>query len=99
LKTSRSTLTTTTLAVLISVLTITPAFAGGLNSATAAATSFKIWFYGFVGIVAVCYLLYKGVEAWTDRAHWSDFGIAIAKVAAVGGVVVIAPWAWNLFVG
>jgi hypothetical protein len=74
------------------------AFAGGLDQATQAATTFKIWLYSFIGIVAVCILLWKGTECMADRAHWSEFGVLSAKVAAVGSVVgVLAPYLWNMF--
>ncbi|NKF92671.1 hypothetical protein GO286_04966 [Ralstonia solanacearum] len=87
------------LAVLIAgLLSCTPAFAGGLDSGTQAANTFKIWFYGFVGALATIYLLWVGLEVWSDKARWADFGMAIGKVAAVGAVVVIVPWAWTLFV-
>ena len=85
-------------AVFAGLLCCTPAFAGGLDSGTQAANTFKIWFYGFCGICAGIYLLWVGLELWSDKARWADFGLAVGKVAAVGAVVVIVPWAWNLFV-
>ncbi|MGA4289672.1 TrbC/VirB2 family protein [Ralstonia nicotianae] len=85
-------------AALIALMLCNPAFAGGLDSGTQAANTFKIWFYGFVGALASIYLLWVGLEVWSDKARWSDFGMAIGKVAAVGAVVVIVPWAWALFV-
>ena len=76
----------------------TPAFAGGLSAGTQAADTFYTWMYSILGILSGCYLLYKGGMAWTDREHWSDFGMGVAKVAAVGAVSVLGPWAWSLFV-
>lgn len=75
------------------------AFAGGgLDSATQGATTFKIWLYSFLGVVAVCVLMWKGAECWADRAHWSEFATMCGKVAAVGSVVgVLAPYLWNMF--
>lgn len=75
-----------------------PAFAGGLSSGTSAASNFYTWMYTILGIIAGCYLLYKGLMAWTDREHWSDFGAGCLKVAAVGAVSVLAPWLWGVFV-
>ncbi|AFJ90376.1 hypothetical protein MYA_6042 (plasmid) [Burkholderia sp. KJ006] len=72
--------------------------AGGLDSGTGAVTNFKIWFYGVVGVGASIYLLYKAAECWGERASWTEFGKAVAWVAAAGGTAVLAPWAWNLFV-
>jgi drug/metabolite transporter (DMT)-like permease len=74
------------------------AFASGLDSGTSAATTFKTFLYTFIGIVALCYLLYKGAMAFTDREHWSDFAGACLKVAVVGSVVgVLGPYLWALF--
>lgn len=75
------------------------AFAGGgLDSATQGATTFKIWLYSFLGVVASCVLLWKGAECWADRAHWSEFVTLGGKVAVVGAVVgVLAPYLWNMF--
>lgn len=73
------------------------AHAGGLQSATSGATTFQIWLYSFLGVCAVIYLGWKGAEAWMDKAHWSEFVTACAKVAVVGSVVVLAPWLWNMF--
>jgi hypothetical protein len=74
------------------------AFAGGLDSATSGATTFKIWLYSFLGVCAVIYLLWKGAEAWMDKAHWSEFVTACGKVAVVGAVSILTPWLWNMFV-
>jgi hypothetical protein len=74
------------------------AFAGGLDSATQGAMTFKIWLYSFLGVCALIYLAWKGAEAWMDKGHWSEFVTACGKVAVVGGTVVLAPWLWNLFV-
>lgn len=71
---------------------------GGLDSATQGATTFKIWLYSFLGVVAACVLMWKGAECWADRAHWSEFVTLSGKVAAVGSVVgVLAPYLWNMF--
>src|ERR1700688_3326336 len=44
------------------------AFAGGgLDSATQGATTFKIWLYSFLGVVAPCVLMWKVAECWADR--------------------------------
>lgn len=76
----------------------TPALAGGgLAAASSGLSTFQVWFFTFVGILAICYLTYKGAMAFTDREHWSDFGMAIGKVAVVGGVIGLAAWAWSLF--
>jgi hypothetical protein len=76
----------------------TSAYAGGLSSGTSAVTNFETWFFSICGILAICYLLWVGVQCWSNKADWvHDFGGAIAKVAAVGSVPVLAAWAWAVF--
>jgi hypothetical protein len=83
-------------AVLFLALT-TSAHAGGLADGTAAATTFKTWIYGFVGICAVIFLLCRIAMAWANKIQWIDLAFDIAKVAAAGSVLVLAPWAWGIF--
>jgi hypothetical protein len=74
------------------------AYAGGLSSGTSAVTNFETWFFSICGILAICYLLWVGLQCWSNKADWvHDFGGAIAKVAAVGSVPVLAAWAWAVF--
>jgi threonine/homoserine/homoserine lactone efflux protein len=74
------------------------AHAGGLTAGTSAITNFETWFFSICGILAICYLLWVGVQCWSNKADWvHDFGGAIAKVAAVGSVPVLAAWAWAVF--
>lgn len=80
----------------IALLGASPAFAGGLQKGTQAANDFVNWYYGFVGVTALGYLGWKGTALWQDKETWGDFGTAIAKVAGVGGTLVVAPWAWSL---
>jgi hypothetical protein len=71
---------------------------GGLSAGTQAANTFTMWFYGFCGVMAGSYLLWVGVQCWSNKADWiHDFGGGIAKVAAVGASLVLAGWAFGLF--
>lgn len=70
---------------------------GGLESGTAAVSTFRDWMFNFLGVVAFIYLMYKGIEAWAEKIQWIDFLTAIGKVAAVGGVLTLTTWAWGLF--
>src|SRR5471032_3469974 len=72
-------------------------YAAGLQSGTDAATNFKTWLFGFLGVLAFIYLMYKGLAAWAEKAQWFDFLVAIGKVAAVGGVLGLTTWAWSVF--
>jgi len=82
----------------VAALIAEPAFAGGLSAGTSAASNFNVWLYAILGILASAYLSYKGVLAWTDKEHWSDFGYGCLKVSVVGAVSVLAPWLWGLWV-
>lgn len=73
------------------------AYAGGLSSGTSAATDFKTWLFGFLGVLAFIYLMYMGLAAWAEKHQWFDFLIAIGKVAVVGGVLGLTTWAWTIF--
>ena len=92
---SKNTLiTTATLATLSN-----PAFAalGGLTSAQTAAGEIKTGLFALVGVVAVIYMIYLGVMAFTEKKSWSDFGWGVVHVSFVGGSVALAGWAWTLF--
>src|ERR1700712_4126374 len=81
----------------VSIVSVS-AYAGGLTAGTSAITNFETWFFSICGILAICYLLWVGVQCWSNKADWvHDFGGAIAKVAAVGSVPVFAAWAWAVF--
>jgi len=88
-----------TMAALISsVFASVNAHAGGLSDGTVAVTNFEVWFYALAGVAALAYLVWVGVQCWSNKADWiSDFGGAVAKVAAVGSVTVLGPWAWSVF--
>lgn len=73
------------------------ALAGGLESGQAAASNFQTWFFGFLGVVALIYLSWEGMQLWRHQSQWIDFGEAVAKVAAVGAVVGLGSWAWSVF--
>ncbi|MCR4471184.1 hypothetical protein [Burkholderia sp. SCN-KJ] len=71
---------------------------GGLNAGTQAVSTFTTWFYSLAGIGAGSYLIWQGVQCWSNKADWiHDFGGGIAKVAGVGSALVLAGWAFGLF--
>lgn len=86
-------------ALLIAVAATAPelALAQGLQSGTAAVTSFNTWLTAFIGVCAVCYLTFKGVQLAGEKIQWIDFGYSIAKVAVCGGVPLLAAWAWTVY--
>ncbi|KUZ76907.1 hypothetical protein [Burkholderia ubonensis] len=71
---------------------------GGLNAGTQAVSTFTTWFYSLAGVGAGAYLVWQGVQCWSNKADWiHDFGGGIAKVAGVGSALVLAGWAFGLF--
>ncbi len=75
-----------------------PAFAlGGLDKAKTAADDIKTGLYALVGVVALIYMIYLGVMAFTEKKSWADFGWGVVYVSLVGGATALAGWAWSLF--
>lgn len=86
----------------VALIATMPAFAlaktgGGLNSGTGAVTSFNTWLFAFIGVCAVSYLTFKCVQLAGEKIQWIDLGYAIGKVAVVGGVPVLAAWAYAVY--
>ncbi len=71
---------------------------GGLSKATQEANNFQVWEYGFIAVVATCYLGYEGVRCFTNKGSWlEDFGAACVKVAVVGGAGTVAVYLFNIW--
>jgi hypothetical protein len=83
--------------LLCAMLVTNVAMAGGLDSGTQAAETFKTWFFGLLGAFSGTYLLVKGAQVWGEKIQWIDFGHAVGKVAVVGGSIGLAGWAWIMF--
>lgn len=70
---------------------------GGLASGTTAITNFNTWLFAFIAVCAISYLTFKCVQLAGEKIQWIDLGYAIAKVAVVGGVPVLAAWAYAVY--
>ena len=70
---------------------------GGLDKAKTAADDIKTGLYALVGVVALIYLIYLGVMAFTEKKSWADFGWGVVYVSLVGGAAALGGWAWTLF--
>lgn len=85
----------------VAVMTSAPALAmasgGGLDQATSALERFKTWFYGFLAVASLVYISFQAAMAMADKVPWADVGIAVGKVAAVGGILVVGQWAWGIW--
>lgn len=73
------------------------ALAGGLQSGNDAVNQFNTWLFIFIGILAVSYLSFKGIQLAGEKIQWIDMGYAIAKVAVCGGIPALAAWAWSVY--
>lgn len=70
---------------------------GGLTVAQTTADSIKTALYGVVGVVALIYMIYLGVMAFTEKKSWADFGWGVVHVSLVGGSIALGTWAWGVF--
>lgn len=70
---------------------------GGLDKAKDTADEVKTGLFALVGVIALLYMIYLGVMAFTEKKSWSDFGWGAVHVSAVGGAVALGSWAWTLF--
>jgi hypothetical protein len=68
-----------------------------LTAAQTAASSVQTGVYAIVGTLAIIYLLYLGVMAFTEKKTWGDFGWGVVYVSFVGGSIALGTWAWSLF--
>lgn len=84
-------------ALFLSVVCAPVLAAGGLDSATSALTEIKVWLYGFIGVGALVYLLWQLGMALLDKSTWADVGMALAKVACAGGVIIAGEWAYSIW--
>lgn len=71
--------------------------AGGLDSGTSAMTEIKVWLYGFIGVGSMVYLLWQLGMALLDKNTWADVGLALAKVACAGGIIIAGEWAYAIW--
>jgi hypothetical protein len=91
------TIKTAVLTLIAAIASTSVIAGGGLNAATTAATTFQTWLYSFIGIGSGIYMLYVGAMAKSGKKSWGDFGMGVLHVAAVGGSLAVATWAWSLF--
>ncbi|OEF63567.1 conjugal transfer protein [Vibrio cyclitrophicus 1F175] len=86
----------------VAILTLTAVFpalaaGGGLEESTNAVNEIKIWLYGFIGAGSFVFVMYYVVMAMFEKKQWADVLMALGKVAAAGGCLAGATWAWSLW--
>ena len=82
------------------VVAFVPSFAmaaGGLDEATDAIQTFQTWLYRFLGVGVLVYMVYQIILAMLEKQTWGDVFISVGKVAAAGGSVALATWAWSIW--
>lgn len=85
-------------AVITIAILSSPAFAlGGLDKAKQTASEIQTGVFALVSVLAILYLIYLGVMAFTEKKSWADFGWGVVHIAAVGSAVALASWAWTAF--
>ncbi|QEY25775.1 hypothetical protein [Neisseria zalophi] len=70
---------------------------GGLSKLTAEGKEWDKAIYGFIGVCATIFLLFKGVQIWANKGSWGDFGEACLKVIVVAAVPTLATYLWSLY--
>ena len=82
------------------IMVFMPSFAmaaGGLDEATSAIQTFQTWLYRFLGAGVLVYMIYQIILAMLEKQTWGDVFISVGKVAAAGGSVALATWAWSIW--
>lgn len=70
---------------------------GGLSKAKTVGDDIQTGLFALAGVMAVIYLIYLAVMAFTEKKSWADFGWGIVHVGVAGASVSIATWAWSAF--
>lgn len=83
--------------ILIVISNLVLAEGGGLEKGTNALSTIKTWAYSFVGVMALCYILYNVCMALLERKSWGDVGMSIAYASIAGGCILAGEFALNIF--
>lgn len=85
--------------LLVSAATFLPGFvlADGLSDATTEITAIQVWIYGILFIFSLIFMMYQVGMAMGDKKPWIDVLFAFGKVAAAGGCIAGATWAWSIW--
>lgn len=70
---------------------------GGLSKLTSEGKEWDKAIYGFIGVCATIFLLFKGVQIWANKGTWGDFGEACLKVVVVAAIPTLATYLWSLY--
>ncbi|KMK87271.1 hypothetical protein KCQ_05661 [Pectobacterium atrosepticum ICMP 1526] len=72
------------------------AFAGGVQAATAGASTAQTTIYSLLGAGAAVWLLIKGFMLKMNKIGWNDMFMAMVTIATVAGIPALAVWFWDI---
>ncbi|MBY5246583.1 conjugal transfer protein [Klebsiella quasipneumoniae] len=71
--------------------------AAGLSAGTSALSTFETWMYTILGTGALCYLIYRVIQAMLDHIGWMRVIISLGEVALAGAIVVVGEYMWSIW--
>ncbi|MCC4959771.1 MULTISPECIES: conjugal transfer protein [Klebsiella pneumoniae complex] len=71
--------------------------AAGLDAGTSALSTFETWMYTILGTGALCFLIYRVIQAMLDHIGWMQVVISLGYVALAGGIVVVGDYMWSIW--
>lgn len=85
--------------LLSSLFLAAPALAagGGLDKGTNFIKDIRIWGYAFVGVVALCHILWSVFKAYMEMDSWSGVVKSLIYAAIAGGCVAAAEAAYQIW--
>jgi hypothetical protein len=71
--------------------------AAGLDAGTSALSSFQTWMYSILGVGALCFLVYRVIQAMMDNIGWMQVVISLGYVALAGAILVVGNYMWSIW--
>lgn len=71
--------------------------AAGLDAGTNALSTFQTWMYSILGVGALCFLVYRVVQAMLDNIGWMQVVISLGYVALAGAILVVGQYMWSIW--
>lgn len=69
---------------------------GGMSKLTNEANSWKTDAYTFIGVCAVLFMLWEGIQLWSKKIDWMDFAVACGKVIVVASIPTLVVYLWGM---
>lgn len=71
--------------------------AAGLDAGTSALSSFQTWMCSILGVGALCFLVYRVIQAMMDNIGWMQVVISLGYVALAGAILVVGNYMWSIW--